>query len=235
MTKADVNIVSLLSGAESVGEGAAVVIDVFRAFTVAALALQSGAKRVVMTDSVDRARALCAAGIGAYCAGERGGVTPEGFDFGNSPVQIAETDFKGETLILTTSNGTAGLYAAARAGADPIYAGSLVTAGATVAALQRQSACRKITLVAMGRGHGTVRTDEDELCALLLRSRLAGRQPDTNALRRTVETLIPPTDPALIVAGYAHADDRVLALATDSVPFAVRVTQENGVLIGVAE
>ena len=41
---------------------------------------------------------------GGVLAGERGGVTIENFDIGNSPTGIK--NFKGKTLILTTSNGT---------------------------------------------------------------------------------------------------------------------------------
>nr|WP_279383551.1 2-phosphosulfolactate phosphatase [Methanobacterium formicicum] len=40
----------------------------------------------------------------AFLAGERGGATIEGFDVGNSPLEIQELE--GETLIITTSNGT---------------------------------------------------------------------------------------------------------------------------------
>ena len=35
-----------------------------------------------------------------------------------------------------------------------------------------------ITMVAMGRSNGTIRADEDELCALYLRACLEGRQPE---------------------------------------------------------
>ena len=79
----------------------------------------------------------------------------------------------GKTLIQTTTNGTAGINAAR--GADRIYAGALVTAEATVRAILRNTPA-VITLVAMGRSNGTIRADEDELCALYLRACLEGRQ-----------------------------------------------------------
>ena len=41
---------------------------------------------------------------GGVLAGERGGVTLEKFDVGNSPTEIK--NFRGKTLILTTTNGT---------------------------------------------------------------------------------------------------------------------------------
>lgn len=38
--------------------------------------------------------------------GERGGIMPEGFDYGNSPTEIEGIDFSGRTIVHTTSNGT---------------------------------------------------------------------------------------------------------------------------------
>ena len=95
----------------------------------------------------------------------------------------------GKTLIQTTTNGTAGINAAR--GADRIYAGALVTAEATVRAILRNTPA-VITLVAMGRSNGTIRADEDELCALYLRARLEGRQPDVSAVRVLLATIPPP-------------------------------------------
>ena len=75
---------SLLEGAER-ARGAVVIIDVFRAFTTAAVMLANGAERIIMVGSVEEAVGLRAAGIGQVCVGEVDGLAPEAFDFGNSP------------------------------------------------------------------------------------------------------------------------------------------------------
>ena len=95
--------------------GTAVIIDVFRAFTTAAIALRNGAVRIVMVDDLEAALALRTDGVCRYCMGERRGLKPEGFDFGNSPAELLERDFTGASLAQTTSNGTRGIFAARRA------------------------------------------------------------------------------------------------------------------------
>ena len=97
-------------------------------------------------------------------------------------------------LVQTTSNGTAGIIAAQ--GANRIYAGAFETAEATVRAILRHEPA-VVTLVAIGRSNGTVRADEDELCALYLRARLEGRQPDVAAVRALVATMPPPPNAEL--------------------------------------
>ena len=88
-----------------------VVVDVYRAFTTAAVALENGATGIIIVDDIAEALALRAAGKGSICIGERNGVMPDGFDFGNSPADIASAQLDGVTLIQTTTNGTRGIKA----------------------------------------------------------------------------------------------------------------------------
>jgi 2-phosphosulfolactate phosphatase len=218
-----ISIHSLLESATR-ATGTVAVIDVFRAFTTAAVALANGASRIVMVRSVEEALALRDAGIGQICIGEVGGRAPPGFDYGNSPYEVSTVDLTGKTLIQRTSAGTQGIVAARQA--DRLYAASLVTAEATVRALLSGSS-DQISLVAMG-DNGINRTDEDELCAIHLRNRLEGRRGDAAAIRR------------LILAGgevgrfhdparpYLHPEDVEIALDIDRYDFAVRVNFENG-------
>ena len=200
------------------------VIDVFRAFTTAAVALANGALSIVMVRTVQEALALRDAGIGQICMGEIRGRAPDDFDFGNSPFEVSGVDFRGQTIIQRTSAGTQGIVAASKA--ERLYAASLVTAEATVRALVFHSR-DQISLVAMG-DNGVKRTDEDELCAIHLRNRLEERPSDPDAIRR------------LILAGgevgrfrdparpYLHPEDVDIALDIDGYDFAVRVNFENG-------
>src|SRR5262245_51415436 len=95
-TPMNIRIESLLAGAER-AVGAVVIIDVFRAFTTAAVALARGATKIVVVRDVDEALALRAAGVGQLCMGEVGGKRPSGFDLGNSPFEASQADLEGRT------------------------------------------------------------------------------------------------------------------------------------------
>lgn len=79
-----------------------IMVDVLRASTTITMALNHF-KRVIPV--VDHAEAVKIASENeALIAGERRGATLDGFDAGNSPIEIQALE--GETLVLTTSNGT---------------------------------------------------------------------------------------------------------------------------------
>jgi 2-phosphosulfolactate phosphatase len=214
---------SLLAGAAR-ATGTVAIIDVFRAFTTAAVALANGAVRIVMVGTVEEALALKSGGIAQVCLGEVQGRAPPGFDFGNSPFEISAVDFRGRTLAQRTSAGTQGIVAAGQA--ERLYAASLVTADATARAMLAASP-QRITLVAMGED-GLARTDEDEICAMHLRNRLEGRPGDAEAVRRIVLAggeIARFHDPA---RPYLHAEDVAIALDLDRYDFAVRVEFVQG-------
>jgi 2-phosphosulfolactate phosphatase len=220
----EISIASLLEGATR-ATGSVAVIDVFRAFTSAAVALANGASKIVMVRTVKEALELRQAGIGEICMGEVHGRAPDGFDFGNSPFEVSTVDFQGKTIIQRTSAGTQGIVEAATK-AERLYAASLVTAEATVRALLSASP-DQISLVAMG-DNGLSRTDEDELCAIHLRNRLEGRPGNADAVRRLilaggeVRRFQDPARP------YLHPEDVDIALDIDRYDFAIRVEFENG-------
>ncbi len=226
----NVSIQSLLEGAAGAA-GTVAIIDVFRAFTTAAVALANGASAIVMVRSVEEALALREAGIGQICIGEFQGRAPRGFDFGNSPFEISDVNFGDKTLIQRTSAGTQGIVAANRA--DRLYAASLVTATATARAMLAGSP-KQITLVAMG-DNGINRTDEDEVCAIHLRNRLEGRPGDRWAVQRLIlagREVVRFQDPARL---HLHPEDVDIALDIDRYDFAVRVENQNGRPVARAE
>jgi phosphosulfolactate phosphohydrolase-like enzyme len=67
-----ISIQSLLDGARN-ASGAVAVIDTFRAFTTAAVALANGASRIIMVATVEEALALRAADSGSICMGRSEG------------------------------------------------------------------------------------------------------------------------------------------------------------------
>ena len=225
-----VRIDSLIEGATR-AEGTVVIVDVFRAFTTAAMAFAGGAEKIILVAEVDEALELRRRGRGELCMGEVGGKRPDGFDLGNSPYEVSRADVRGKTLIQSTRAGTVGV-SAVQSGRN-IYAASLVVAGATARAILRDHP-DLVTIVAMG-SEGMARTDEDELCALYLRNLLEGRAPDRDALRALVlagADSLKYDDPAL---PHYHPTDREIALKIDSVPFAIRVRRQDGMLVARPE
>jgi 2-phosphosulfolactate phosphatase len=224
-----VRILHGIEGARA-ARGAVVVIDVLRAFTVAAMAVEAGVARLLFTDSVEETLALKKRGTAGRTAGERGGKRAEGFDYPNSPSALVRADLAGETLALTTTNGTAGLAAAAP-NADRLYAGALVTAPALAAQLRAdRDAGLDVSLVSMGRLTGP--TLEDDLCAYLLEALLENRSPDPDAASRVLETTLKPINPDLIASGDYDPEDRTIAFQTGRCPFYIAVQQSEGLLIG---
>lgn len=222
----NINIGSLLEAASS-ARGTAVIIDVYRAFTTAAIALYNGAEAIILVAEVEEALDLKHGGIGEVCIGEVGGMRPDGFDFGNSPYEISRADVEGKVLIQSTRAGTVGVNAARNA--DKIYAASFLTAEATVESILRDDP-DLVSIVAMGVA-GTVRADEDEQCALYLRNRLEGREPNHESVRSLVLSggeSQKYDDPAL---PHFHPKDKEYALRIDMIPFAVIVSEEEGLMV----
>ncbi len=217
---------SLIEGARR-ARGTVVIIDVFRAFTTEAVAFRRGAKKAILVGSPEDALRLRDEGIADLCVGEVLGKRPPGFDYNNSPYEMSQADIEGKVLAHSTMAGTVGVTSAVNA--DDIYVGSLVIARSTMEAVRRD-APELVTIVAMGDG-GKVRTDEDEQCALYMRNLLEGRRPDPNAVRSLVmacDQAAKFDDPA---KPHFRREDRETALQIDSVPFAIKVSREDGMLV----
>jgi 2-phosphosulfolactate phosphatase len=207
--------------------GTVIIVDVFRAFTTAAVAFDRGATRITMVAEVDQARTLHGRGVGDVLMGEVAGSPPEGFDLGNSPYEASQFDFTDKTVIQSTRAGVVGVAAASRA--DEIFLGSLVVAQATVDAIWTKDPAL-VTVVAMG-DEGLVRADEDEHCAMFLRNLLEGRRPDAYSVGRLIKEggstrrFYDSSQPQY------HPQDLEMALEADRYPFAMRVVKERGQLV----
>ena len=117
--------------AEAATAPTGIVVDVLRATSTIAQALAAGYRRVLCCAEVEEARALREARGDGVLAGERACVRIPGFDRGNSPSEF--TSATGETVILTTTNGTRALVTAASR-CERVLAASLLNVGAVVAA-----------------------------------------------------------------------------------------------------
>ncbi|HJU36566.1 MAG TPA: 2-phosphosulfolactate phosphatase [Gaiellaceae bacterium] len=150
-----------------------IVVDVLRATSTICQALASGYQRVLCCAEIDEARALAETEPPARLAGERRLEHIEGFDFGNSPREL-EGEPAAETLVLTTTNGTRLLVAAAER-FQRVYVGSLLNVD-TVAAAARESGEDVAVLCAGVLGELAL---DDAYCAGRIAEALGGEPADS--------------------------------------------------------
>jgi len=168
-----VEILEFVEGAKN-AKGVAVIIDVFRAFSVGCYAFDAGAVRIVATSEILDAFQLKKKYRNSVLVGERDEKKIEGFDLGNSPTEIIKADLTGKTVIHTTTAGTQGLINAVDA--DTVLTGSFVNSGA-IARYIKTINPDHVSLVAMGY-RATISAEEDLLCAELIATELKNKNFD---------------------------------------------------------
>ena len=214
--------------------GAAIVVDVLRATTTVVTAFAAGCCRIIPVADAETARRRAADVAGALLAGERGGDMIPGFDLGNSPLEFTAARVGGRTVILTTSNGTHAMLAAAPARV------ARVAALCNAAAAARWAATVGLDLTVLCAGDGGALSLEDTVCAGLLVRRVAGAVPeaavsDAASLAADVAGYYEPrlarllTDSRWARRLAERKDDLEACLALDSVGHVPRL--ENGALM----
>jgi 2-phosphosulfolactate phosphatase len=204
----------------------AVVVDVMRAFTVAAWAFAQGAEKIVLAGSLDEALALKARHPDWVTL--KDGPPAPGFDTVNSPGLLKSIDFAGRTVVQKTTNGTVGVHAAK--GASLLLCASFVVAEATAQLLQARGG-HGVTFVVTG-DHG--RGDEDLACAQYIAGRAAGAGIDAaEFLGRAAESRAAADLADGVRRGLpgVHADDVALCLEADRFPFAMVATLEDPLMV----
>ena len=81
-----------------------VAIDVLRATSVICTAFQYGVNKIIPVSSINEANYYLKKGY--HVAAERNGEIVGGFKLGNSPRSYMNDNLIGQTLVLTTTNGT---------------------------------------------------------------------------------------------------------------------------------
>lgn len=209
---------------------AVVVLDIFRASTSITTAFTNGCRRIVPVASIEDALALRGQYPGALLAGERQAKPIPGFDLSNSPFEFSRQAVADKTIIMTTTNGTVALQAAAKA--SRVYVGAFVNAAAVTRAL----AATGLDVVILCAGTQGRFTLEDALCAGLIAGRLEGEKSDAahaasaiyseyrcDLLRRANECAN-----ACYLASIGYGDDVGLCLQHDI--YDVAPVFENGVI-----
>jgi 2-phosphosulfolactate phosphatase len=116
-------------------------VDVLHASSSIVTLFERGASPAIAAASIENARALHERLPGYLLCGEKDGLPPGGFDYGNSPSEFSRLDLEGRGAILATSNGTRMLAALAKAPA--VLVGCL---------LNRTAIAEAALLVAQERG-----------------------------------------------------------------------------------
>lgn len=161
-----------LSLYRSYSEDLSIIVDALRASTTIVTALENF-KSIIPVKEIVKAENM-ANKYDAVLAGERGGAKIDGFDTGNSPMEIR--NFKGDCLILTTTNGTRILEDTS---SSTVLVGSFVNAKA-VASGAKELAKNHVEVVMAGvNGEFAI---EDFLCAGEIISHLQGEELDEMAL-----------------------------------------------------
>jgi 2-phosphosulfolactate phosphatase len=112
------------------------VVDVLRASTSIAVALENGARAVIplasSEDVVSRAKNLARSEV--KLAGERRSQQISGFDYGNSPLEFTRENVDGKTILMSTTNGTNAILAVQ--GARDVLIASYVNFSAVLSMLR---------------------------------------------------------------------------------------------------
>ena len=140
----------------------AIVIDVLRATTTMATALESGAEAIQVFDDLDELFRISKRWPTErrLLAGERGGEKLEDFDLGNSPSECIPARVGGKRLFMSTTNGTRALERVQRV---PILLTAALTNRAAVVRYLLREQPHTVWIVAAGwRGGFSL---EDTICA----------------------------------------------------------------------
>ncbi|MFG3041349.1 2-phosphosulfolactate phosphatase [Streptomyces sp. NPDC048330] len=201
----------------------AVVIDVMRAYTVAAWAFGRGAEKIVLAESLDEVLALKA--VHPDWVALKDGPPAEGFDAVNSPGLLRSADLGGRTVVQKTTAGTVGALAVKDA--SLVLCAGFVVAEATARVLRRRE-CDAVTFVVTGEDG---RAEEDLACAQYIARRAAGEEVDAaDHLRRAMESRAASELTEGVREG-AHPDDVALCVELDRFPFAMVAAPEDSLMV----
>ncbi|MER7895576.1 2-phosphosulfolactate phosphatase [Streptomyces sp. NPDC096046] len=201
----------------------AVVVDVMRAFTVAAWVFARGAEKIVLAESLDEALALKARHPEWVTL--KDGPPAPGFDRVHSPGLLRSADLDGRTVVQKTTAGTVGALAVKEA--SLVLCAGFVVAEAT-AVLLRARACDRVTFVVTGEGG---QADEDLACAQYIARRATGADMDAAEFLRRAGDSRAAAELAEGVRQGVHPDDIALCLELDRFPFAMVATLEDSLMV----
>ncbi|WNF30960.1 2-phosphosulfolactate phosphatase [Streptomyces sp. C11-1] len=201
----------------------AVVVDVMRAFTVAAWAFGLGAEKIVLAGSLDEALALKSRHSG-WVAIKDGPPAP-GFDTVNSPGMLRSMDLGGRTVVQKTTAGTVGALAVKDA---PLVLCSAFVVAESTARLLGTHGREGVTFVVTGEDG---RADEDLACAQYIARRVTDGMTDAAPFLRRAAASRAAAQLTERVRQGVHPDDVALCLEVDRFPFAMVAALEGPLMV----
>lgn len=142
-----------------------IVVDVIRATTSLCVLFEQGCAEALVAPNVAAARGLAPEiersldpehAPRVLLAGEINSIRPDGFDYGNSPAELASAPVKGRIVVFATTNGTRAIRACA--------GGRAVLAGA----LRNAQAVANAALDAAPASDAAPDTDKTERCDIVI-------------------------------------------------------------------
>lgn len=201
----------------------AVVVDVMRAYTVAAWAFAQGAEKIVLAESLDAALALKARHPDWIAL--KDGASAPGFDAVNSPGLLRSVDLAGRTVVQKTTAGTVGALAVKHA--QLVLCAGFVVAEATARALRARGS-DSVTFVVTGEDG---QADEDLACAQYIARRANEPVTDSDEFLRRGAASRAAAELAEGVRQGVHPDDVALCLELDRFPFAMVAALEGSLMV----
>lgn len=174
--------IKIIQGIEDVekARGLVVVIDVLRAFTTVCYLIKNNASKIIPVSSIEDAYKFKKERPDYILIGERNGIVPKSFDYGNSPAEIEKVDFTSKTVILTTTLGTQAITRITNA--DEIITGSFVNASAIIRYIKK-SKYKTLTFVCT---NGSDKRNEDYMCAKYLKSCIEGKTTNFRQIKKNL-------------------------------------------------
>lgn len=212
-----------------------IIIDLIRATTSLTTIIERGAARVFAADTLEQAHQAVAKYPDRLLCGERGGLPLAGFAYGNSPAQFAQLDLTGQSLILTTTNGSRAFYACPPQSTrltGCLYNGQAVAKRAIELARQRNC---NIALVCAGSSN--VFALDDATCAGYLAEEILRLEPTIESFDSIhAATALYHTYPPPELAKYCYAAQSIIQLGLQAdVGFCMMVSKSTCVPMVVAE
>lgn len=196
-----------------------VVVDVLRATTTMATLFERGLERLLAVDDIEVARARASEGK-RVLLGEVGGLTPEGFDYGNSPLEVERESFAGREAVHFTTNGTRALCALAGRGA--VFAGAIANCGAIAEAVRGFD---HVVITCAGQAAGQRFGQDDFFAAGVIVARLMALEPSARAGDAARLAMDLASDPQRLAAGLRDSEHAQLMYRVgvgEDIEFALR-------------
>jgi 2-phosphosulfolactate phosphatase len=172
-----------------------IVIDVLRATSTIAQALDAGYERVLCVPEIEQARALRAELPDSLVGGERDAIRIDGFDVGASPREFLEP--RAATLILSTTNGTRSIVTASER-CDEVLLGSLLNLDAVAGAARD----RGEDVAILCAGYKGAFALDDAYCAGRIVQLLEGERTDSAVAAQVLADAYPDAHTGLTARTY---------------------------------